>query len=125
MAVSLNVARPADSAEFLTRHFGFEVELEADGFVSLRHPDGTANLIFLRTGLPTFKPADRAGAAGEGLLVAFEVDDLDTAFETIRAAGAEVVTPPETEPWGERYCQFADPNGIVVQLVQWLQPSGG
>lgn len=28
-------------------------------------------------------------------------------------------TPPETEPWGERYCQFADDNGIVWQLVEW------
>ncbi len=30
------------------------------------------------------------------------------------------MTPPETEPWGERFCQFADPNGIVWQLVQWV-----
>ena len=27
---------------------------------------------------------------------------------------------PETEPWGERYCQFADPNGLVWQLVEWV-----
>ncbi|WP_245949949.1 VOC family protein [Calidifontibacter indicus] len=38
----------------------------------------------------------------------------------IEADGARVVTAPETEPWGERYCQFADPNGIVWQLVQWM-----
>ena len=48
------------------------------------------------------------------------VDDIDTAYETTRAAGATVITAPETEPWGERYCQFEDPNGIIVQFVQWM-----
>jgi uncharacterized glyoxalase superfamily protein PhnB len=25
-----------------------------------------------------------------------------------------------TEPWGERYFQVTDPNGVVIQLVQWM-----
>ena len=28
--------------------------------------------------------------------------------------------PIETEPWGERYFQVSDPNGIVIQLVTWV-----
>lgn len=35
--------------------------MAADGFVSLSRPDAGFNLIFLRTGLPTFKPAALAG----------------------------------------------------------------
>ena len=50
------------------------------------------------------------------------VDDVDAAFERMAATGAQVVTPPETEPWGERYCQLADGNGLVWQLVQWVAP---
>ena len=119
-AVSLNVADPQASADFLARHVGFTTSMQADGFVSLSHPDGGPNVVYLRTGLPSFKPSHRAGSAGEGLLLAFVVDDVDTAYETVRAASATVVTPPETEPRGERYCQFEDPNGIVVQLVQWM-----
>ena len=119
-AISLNVPDPDASAEFLRVHLGFEVAMAADGFVSLRHPDGGSNLIFLRTGLPTFKPAHLAGAAGEGLLLAFVVESVDEEFERLAAAGAPVVTAPETEPWGERYCQVADPNGLTVQLVQWV-----
>lgn len=60
------------------------------------------------------------GSAGQGLLLACVVDDLDAEFARIQATGARVVTPPETEPWGERYCQFADPNGLIWQLVQWV-----
>ena len=76
--------------------------------------------IFLETGLGSFRPQEIAGSAGQGTLLVFVVEDIDAEFARIDAAGARVITPPETEPWGERYCQFADPNGIVWQLVQWV-----
>lgn len=120
-ALSLNVADVEASAGFAREHFGFVDEMAAEGFVSLTHPDAGFNLAFLVTGLPSFTPADVAGAAGQGMLIAFVVEDLDAEFARIAAAGARVVTPPETEPWGERFCQFADPNGLVWQLVQWVE----
>jgi len=119
-AVSLNVPDVEASAAFAQAHFGFVEAMSSEGFVSLEHPSGGFNIIFLATGLPTFKPAEVAGAAGQGLLVILVVDDLDTEFDRIARAGARVITSPETEPWGERFCQFGDPNGIVWQLVQWL-----
>ncbi|CAI9419548.1 VOC family protein [Nocardioides sp. T2.26MG-1] len=123
-AISLNVADVDASASFATTHLGFTQAMAADGFVSLAHPSAGVNVVFLRTGLSTFKPEGIAGPAGQGLLLALEVDDLDTEFARISGAGARVVTPPETEPWGERYCQFADDNGIVWQLVQWVAAPG-
>lgn len=123
-AVSLNVPDVAASADFATQHFGFTEAMAADGFVSLEHPSAGVNVVFLATGLATFKPAEIAGSAGQGLLLALVVDDLDMHYDRIAAAGARVVTPPETEPWGERFCQFADPNGLVWQLVEWVaQPA--
>lgn len=119
-AISLNVPDVDASARFAIEHFGFAEAMSADGFVSLEHPSGAVNVIFLRTGLETFRPAEVAGSAGQGLLLVFVVDDLDDQFARIADAGARVVTPPETEPWGERYCQFADGNGLVWQLVQWV-----
>jgi predicted enzyme related to lactoylglutathione lyase len=119
-AVSLNVADIEASASFAVTQFGFTVAMAADGFVSLEHPSAGVNLIFLSVGLSTFQPAEIAGPAGQGLLLVFVVDDLDAEFDRIERAGARVVTPPRTEPWGERFCQFADPNGLVWQLVQWV-----
>lgn len=118
-ALSLNVTDPAASARFVTEHFGFTEQMSADGFISLVRPDA-GNLIFLRTGLPTFKPAEIAGSAGEGLLVVFVVEDIDTEYERLRGEGVPIVTPIETEEWGERYFQMRDPNGIIFQLVQWV-----
>ncbi|MCC3271933.1 VOC family protein [Arthrobacter zhangbolii] len=123
-AVSLNVPDPEASARFLIEHLGYAVDMEDDGFFSLRHPDGGSNIIFLRTGLPTFKPAEAAGRAREGLLLVHEVDNLDEAHAQLRDAGAEVVTPPETEPWGERFAQYRDPNGLIIQMVQWVAGPG-
>lgn len=119
-AISLNVPDPEASAAFLTSHFGYVTEMQDDGFVSLRHPDGGSNIVFLRTGLPTFRPEERAGSAGEGLLLAMVVEDLDARHRRLVDSGIDVVTPPETEPWGERYVQYRDPNGLIVQLVQWV-----
>lgn len=38
----------------------------------------------------------------------------------IRRKGVMITTPVETEPWGQRFIQVTDPNGVVIQLVQWM-----
>jgi catechol 2,3-dioxygenase-like lactoylglutathione lyase family enzyme len=118
-AISLNVADPEASAAFVERHFGFAREMAADGFVSLSRPDAGFNLIYLRTGLESFKPEALAGHHADGLLVAFVVDDIDAEYERL-SAEVEITTALETEEWGERYFQVTDPNGVVIQLVQWV-----
>ncbi|MFE7718883.1 VOC family protein [Nocardia sp. NPDC055053] len=119
-AISLNVADPQASARFLIDHLGFTEQMATDGFVSLQRADAGMNVIYLRTGLSTFKPARIAGSAGDGTLVVFVVDDIDTEYERLRGEGVPIETPIETEEWGERYFQMTDPNGIVIQLVQWV-----
>jgi len=119
-AISLNVDDVTASAEFAKRHFGFTEDMAADGFVSLSRPDAGFNLIYLRTGLETFKPDSMRGHRADGLLVAFVVDDIDGEYERVRAEGVPITTPIQTEPWGERFFQVTDPNGVVIQLVQWL-----
>jgi predicted enzyme related to lactoylglutathione lyase len=123
-AVSLNVADEQASAAFLRDHFGFVEEISAHGFVSLTRPDAGFNVIYLRTGLSTFKPASMAGHAADGLLLVFVVDDVDAEAERLAQAGLAFTTPIETEPWGERYFQVTDPNGVVIQLVQWMTDPG-
>ena len=120
-ALSLNVDDPDASAAFATDHLGFTREMAADGFVSLSRPDAGFNLIYLRTGLETFKPAALAGRRADGLLVAFVVGDVDAEHDRLVREGVAITTPLETEPWGERYFQVTDPCGVVVQFVQWVQ----
>ncbi len=119
-AISLNVADVTASAEFVTAHFGFTQDMAADGFVSLSRADAGFNLIFLRTGLATFKPERLRGRPADGLLVVFVVDDIDGEYRRLQGEGVPITTPIETEPWGERFFQVTDPNGVTIQLVQWI-----
>jgi catechol 2,3-dioxygenase-like lactoylglutathione lyase family enzyme len=124
-AVSLNVADPMASADFAERHLGFHEEMAADGFASLSRPDAGFNLIFLRCGLPTFKPDEMRDRRADGLLIVFVVDDVDAEHARLRQEGVAIATPLQTEPWGERFFQVADPNGVIVQFVQWVAAPAG
>ncbi len=119
-ALSLNVDDVTASADFVKQHFGFAEEMAADGFVSLSRDDVGFNLVFLRTGLDTFKPESMRGRRADGLLVAFVVDDIDDQYARLQGDGVPITTPIQTEPWGERFFQVTDPNGVVLQLVQWM-----
>jgi predicted enzyme related to lactoylglutathione lyase len=119
-AISLNVDDVTASAEFVKQHFGFEEDMSAEGFVSLSRPDAGFNLIFLQTGLKSFKPDHLRGHRADGLLVVFVVDDIDREYTRLQSKGVTITTPIETESWGERFFQVTDPNGVVVQLVQWM-----
>ena len=59
--MTLNVPDVAASASFAKTHFGFEEAMSAEGFVSLQHPGSPPNVIFLETGLSTFRPREGAG----------------------------------------------------------------
>jgi catechol 2,3-dioxygenase-like lactoylglutathione lyase family enzyme len=123
-AISLNVPDVTTSAEFLTDHFGFTEDMAADGFVSLSRPDAGFNVIFLRTGLKSFQPAYMRESSADGLLIALVVDDVDGEYARLRDEGVAITTPIQTEPWGERFFQVADPNGVIFQLVQWVAEPG-
>lgn len=117
-AVSLNVADVAASSRFLVEHFGFAEAMSADGFASLSRPDAGVNVVFLRRGLATL-PADQRDDHAAGLILAFEVDDLEGELARLQAEGVAITMPLTVEEWGERAFQVRDPNGVIVQLVDW------
>jgi predicted enzyme related to lactoylglutathione lyase len=47
-----------------------------------------------------------------------ETDDVDAAFEKVRATGAEVLQEPMDQPYGTRDCAFRDPAGNQVRINQ-------
>jgi predicted enzyme related to lactoylglutathione lyase len=47
-----------------------------------------------------------------------ETDDVDAAFERVRASGAEVLQEPMDQPYGVRDCAFRDPSGNLVRFNQ-------
>ena len=117
-AVSLNVDDVPASSQFLIDHFGFQEAMAADGFASLTREDAAINVVFLRRGLPTL-PADQRDVRATGLILAFEVTDLEGELARLEGEGVTITMPLTSEEWGERAFQVRDPNGVIVQLVDW------
>jgi lactoylglutathione lyase len=70
-------------------------------------------------------PAEAALREGYGH-VAFDVTDLDAAYERAVARGARPVMPPGPSPEaGVRMAFVADPEGNLVELLHRSSPPGG
>jgi catechol 2,3-dioxygenase-like lactoylglutathione lyase family enzyme len=117
-AVALTVADVDASVEFFTRHFGYRVTMSADGFASLGRDDAVG-IVLLRTGLEVMPEADRDRHA-DGVTVALVVDDLEGELARLEGEGVTITLPLRTEEWGERLFQVKDPNGVSVELVDWV-----
>lgn len=117
--LSLVVGEPAASAAFLVAHFGFREVLAFDGGAVVEHPGGGPTLFFLREGLGTLDPAQRHVLA-QGITLALTVADIEAEVARLRSDGVQPTSDIRQDDWGERHVQIADPNGLILQLVQWV-----
>ncbi len=49
-------------------------------------------------------------------------DEVDAAFKNAVEKGATPVLEPELEPWGQRTCYIADPEGNLIEIGSWNKP---
>ena len=68
-------------------------------------------------------PADSdalAALLAKGALngVHFHTEDLDSTFDQLQSAGAEIVQEPTEQPWGTRDCAVRAPSGNMVRIDQ-------
>ncbi len=117
--VELSVADPAASSRFFTTHLGFREVLVDEEFVSLGRDDAAPDLLLRRS-----DPERPPGRGPVEVLVSFAVTDVAEEYERLRGEGANITVPLRREPWGEQLVELIDPNGVVVQLVEWIPPAG-
>ena len=114
-----------ESLGFYRDALGLEVQNDvgSGGFrwVTLGSPDQPS------LGIVLSEPhAGRSQADGDALqelltkgvlpMSVFRADDVDAAFERVRAFGAEVLQEPIDQSWGPRDCAFRDPSGNLVRI---------
>ncbi|MFN4202665.1 MAG: VOC family protein [Tabrizicola sp.] len=117
--LTFTVGKPAASAQFFVAHFGFREVLAFDGGAAVEHPGGGPTLFFLREGLETLDPSQRH-VRTQGTTLAFTVADIDAEVAKLDGDGVRPKSGVRQDDWGERHVQIADPNGLTVQLVQWV-----
>ncbi|WP_433327157.1 VOC family protein [Spirillospora sp. CA-294931] len=113
--------RLQESRDFYTGLFGFEITFEADWYVSLKRD--SHELALLDPTHPTVPEGYRVPVAG--LLLNFEVEDVDAEWERLVARGG---LKPEldlrSEDFGQRHFIVADPNGVLIDMITEIPPRG-
>ena len=103
----------------------------------IREAEGTENVYLVKDGtlflLYGRKDFERMTARSYGYVqglnghfeIALYVDtfsEVDKAFRRAVEQGAQPVLAPTTEPWGQRTCYIADPEGNLIEIGSWNKP---
>jgi len=56
--------------------------------------------------------------------LAFDVSnfaEVDREYQRVTSLGATPIMPPTTEPWGQRTCYVADPDGNLIEISSFKE----
>ncbi len=108
IVANLTAPDPIALAKFYQEVFGLELPFDMGWIAFLS--TATTQKIELHT-------ASEGGSGTELPVISIGVSDLEATEAAVRAAGAQVVYGPATEPWGLRRFFFRDPAGNLVNVV--------
>ncbi|WP_035085968.1 VOC family protein [Aquimarina latercula] len=104
----------AESRNFYTKLFDFNVEYDSDWFVHLISKDKKLELgIIDRTN--EIVPNDFQNNP-QGFYVTFVVDNADEIFEVAKTEKFEIISEPTDTFYGQRRLLLKDPNGTLVDI---------
>ncbi len=106
---------------------GFEIKEPEDSVNVYLIKDGTLFMFYGKKDLEkmTSRPYSYAAGINGHFEIALYVDTfegVDAAFAEAVQKGAVPVMPPTTEPWGQRTCYIADPEGNLIEIGSWDRP---
>ena len=106
---------------------GFEIQEDENTKNVYLIKDGTLFLLYGRSDFESM--TSRKYQYIKGLNGHFEIAlyvdtfaEVDQAFEDAVSKGAAPVLAPETEPWGQRTCYVADPEGNLIEIGSFNRP---
>lgn len=118
----LMTADVAATRDFYVTHFSFRALFDSDWYVHLQHVDDEAvNLAILDGDHHTIPEAGRGRASG--LLLNFEVEDVDAEYRRLRDAGLPIALDLRDEDFGQRHFITSDPNGVLIDVIKPIPPS--
>lgn len=115
--------RVTELAAFYKSHFGFKAVFEADWYIHLQsEEDAGVNLAILDQAHQTIPEAGRNRSAS-GILLNFEVKDVDAVYERTVAAGLPILLELKDEAFGQRHFITQDPAGVLIDVIKPIPPS--
>lgn len=106
---------------------GFEIKEAEDTQNVYLIKDGTLFLLYGRNDFEkmTSRKYDYLNGVNGHFEIALYVDtfdEVDAEYAKAISNGAEPVLAPTTEPWGQRTCYIADPEGNLIEIASWNKP---
>lgn len=106
---------------------GFEIKESEDASNVYLVKDGT---LFLLYGRKDFENMTRkkyeyvTGLNGHSEIALYvdTYEEVDLEYNNAILRGAKPVLEPTTEPWGQRTCYIADPEGNLIEIGSWNKP---
>ena len=123
----LLVSDMAGMIRFYRDVLGFEIREAEDAENVYLVKDGTLFLLYGRKDFETMtsRRYDYIKGLNGHFEIALYVDtfaEVDSSFRHAVENGAAAVLEPTTEPWGQRTCYIADPEGNLIEIGSWNKP---
>ena len=108
---------------------GFEIKESEDTSNVYLVKDGTLFLLYGRSDFEhmtgkTYEYVEGTNGHFEIALYVDTFEQVDIEYEKAIAKGAVPVLEPTTEPWGQRTCYIADPEGNLIEIGSFGRPFG-
>lgn len=110
------------TAAFYCAHFGFKALFENDWYVHLQSAEESHVALAILDGSHETIPTVARGRVS-GLLLNFEVADVDAIYAACQSAGLPILREIRDEDFGQRHFITADPNGVLIDIIKPIPPS--
>ena len=106
---------------------GFEIREAEDTSNVYLVKDGTLFLLFGRRDFEKltnhrYDYIEGLNGHSEIALYVDTYEEVDKEYERVIGMGAEPILEPTTEPWGQRTCYIADPEGNLIEIGSFNRP---
>ncbi len=120
MAIELLVRDLASCTAFYRDTLGLEVQESESTPDSISFRMGNVHFFLLEVSAAAHMVSSEALElkieGGPRVLLAAGVEDVDAAYEELKAKGVTFLRPPTDQPWGLRTAYFADPEGNLWEI---------
>ena len=104
------------SLAFYRDILGLEVEIANKDFFVKFKMDSTPLMLFDKEAAANVLFPKEHITQGGGVLLAFQVDDLQKACEELKSKGVEIFEGPKANAWGQTVAYFKDLDGNVWEI---------
>ena len=106
---------------------GFEIKEDENTDNVYLVKDGTLFLLYGRKDFETltgkrYEYLKGVNAHSEMALYVDSFSQVDKEYQKAIDNGATSLLEPTTEPWGQRTCFIADPEGNIIEIGSWNKP---